>query len=140
MTYQAELEFFKKLLNNFHLTYVIITPDMKALPEPSAGIYRLYARHDDYMKDFWERADKYKDNIIYRINSVCMYRYLFFRLPDTEQPEFMLIGPYVLTEISQKMVLETAEYISLPEEHYHRLQQFLIGLPGFMMKACFFPC
>lgn len=58
-----------------------------------------------------------------------MYRYLFFRLPDTEQPEFMLIGPYVLTEISQKMVLETAEYISLPEEHYHRLQQFLIGLP-----------
>ena len=129
MTYQTELEFFKKLLKNFHLTYVIITPDMKTLPEPSAGIYRLYTRHDDYMKDFWERAEKYKDNVIYRINSICMYRYLFFRLPNTEQPEFMLIGPYVLTEISQKMVLETAEYISLPEEHYHRLQQFLIGLP-----------
>lgn len=129
MTYQAELEFFKKLLKNFHLTYVIITPDMKTLPEPSAGIYRLYTRYDDYMKDFWERADKYKDNVIYRINSICMYRYLFFRLPDTDEPQFMLIGPYVLTEISQKMVLETAEYISLPEEHYHRLQQFLIGLP-----------
>lgn len=129
MTYQAELEFFKKLLKNFHLAYVIITPDMKTLPEPSAGIYRLYTRCDDYMKDFWERADKYKDNVIYRINSICMYRYLFFRLPDTDEPQFMLIGPYVLTEISQKMVLETAEYISLPEEHYHRLQQFLIGLP-----------
>ena len=129
MTYQAELEFFKKLLKNFHLTYVIITPDMKTLPEPSAGIYRLYTRCDDYMKDFWEMADKYKDNVIYRINSICMYRYLFFRLPDTDEPQFMLIGPYVLTEISQKMVLETAEYISLPEEHYHRLQQFLIGLP-----------
>ena len=129
MTYQAELEFFKKLLKNFHLTYVIITPDMKTLPEPSAGIYRLYTRCDDYMKDFWERADKYKDNVIYRINSICMYRYLSFRLPDTDEPQFMLIGPYVLTEISQKMVLETAEYISLPEEHYHRLQQFLIGLP-----------
>lgn len=129
MTYQAELEFFKKLLKNFHLTYVIITPDMKTLPEPSAGIYRLYTRCDDYMKDFWERADKYKDNVIYRINSICMYRYLFFRLPDTDEPQFKLIGPYVLTEISQKMVLETAEYISLPEEHYHRLQQFLIGLP-----------
>ena len=129
MTYQAELEFFKKLLKNFHLTYVIITPDMKTLPEPSAGIYRLYTRCDDYMKDFWERADKYKDNVIYRINSICMYRYLFFRLPDTDEPQFMLIGPYVLTEISQKMVLETAEYISLPEEHYHRLQQFSIGLP-----------
>lgn len=129
MTYQAELEFFKKLLKNFHLAYVIITPDMKTLPEPSAGIYRLYTRCDDYMKDFWERADKYKDNVIYRINSICMYRYLFFRLPDTDEPQFMLIGPYVLTGISQKMVLETAEYISLPEEHYHRLQQFLIGLP-----------
>lgn len=129
MTYQAELEFFKKLLKNFHLTYVIITPDMKTLPEPSAGIYRLYTCCDDYMKDFWERADKYKDNVIYRINSICMYRYLFFRLPDTDEPQFMLIGPYVLTGISQKMVLETAEYISLPEEHYHRLQQFLIGLP-----------
>ena len=129
MTYQAELEFFKKLLKNFHLAYVIITPDMNTLPEPSAGIYRLYTRCDDYMKDFWERADKYKDNVIYRINSICMYRYLFFRLPDTDEPQFMLIGPYVLTEISQKMVLETAEYISLPEEHYHRLQQFLIGLP-----------
>ena len=129
MTYQAELEFFKKLLKNFHLAYVIITPDMKTLPEPSAGIYRLYTRCDDYMKDFWERADKYKDNVIYRINSICMYRYLFFRLPDTDEPQFMLIGPYVLTEISQKMVLEIAEYISLPEEHYHRLQQFLIGLP-----------
>ena len=129
MTYQAELEFFKKLLKNFHLAYVIITPDMKTLPEPSAGIYRLYTCCDDYMKDFWESADKYKDNVIYRINSICMYRYLFFRLPDTDEPQFMLIGPYVLTEISQKMVLETAEYISLPEEHYHRLQQFLIGLP-----------
>ncbi len=129
MTYQAELEFFKKLLKNFHLAYVIITPDMKTLPEPSAGIYRLYTCCDDYMKDFWERADKYKDNVIYRINSICMYRYLFFRLPDTDEPQFMLIGPYVLTGISQKMVLETAEYISLPEEHYHRLQQFLIGLP-----------
>ena len=129
MTYQAELEFFKKLLKNFHLAYVIITPDMKTLPEPSAGIYRLYTCCDDYMKDFWERAYKYKDNVIYRINSICMYRYLFFRLPDTDEPQFMLIGPYVLTEISQKMVLETAEYISLPEEHYHRLQQFLIGLP-----------
>lgn len=129
MTYQAELEFFKKLLKNFHLAYVIITPDMKTLPEPSAGIYRLYTCCNDYMKDFWERADKYKDNVIYRINSICMYRYLFFRLPDTDEPQFMLIGPYVLTGISQKMVLETAEYISLPEEHYHRLQQFLIGLP-----------
>ena len=129
MTYQTELEFFKKLLKNFHLAYVIITPDMKTLPEPSAGIYRLYTCCDDYMKDFWERADKYKDNVIYRINSICMYRYLFFRLPDTDEPQFMLIGPYVLTGISQKMVLETAEYISLPEEHYHRLQQFLIGLP-----------
>ena len=101
MTYQAELEFFKKLLKNFHLTYVIITPDMKTLPEPSAGIYRLYTCCDDYMKDFWERADKYKDNVIYRINSICMYRYLFFRLPDTDEPQFMLIGPYVLTGLSQ---------------------------------------
>lgn len=131
MSYRAEFEFFKKLLENFHLTYTLITLDTKRLPDSSIGIGRLLDEKGDYMKEFRKQQDRYEDNIVYRISSACMYRYLLFRLPGAGRsgPEFFLIGPYMLTEVSKKVIYDVAAYLSYPEKYYRRLEQFFLGLP-----------
>lgn len=131
MTYKAEFEFFKKLLENFHLTYTLITPDTEKLPDSSTGVYRLLGEKGNYMEDFRKEQDRYEDNVVYRISSACMYRYLLFRLPEPGRKgrDFFLIGPYMLTEVTKKMIYDVAEYISFPEKHYRRLEQFFVGLP-----------
>lgn len=129
MRYKAELEFFKKLLDNFHLAHTVITRDRKEIPDGSLGIYRLCKKEEDYMERFWKLAEKYEDNVVYRINSACMYRSLLLRLPDTAEEQFMLIGPYMLAELSREMILDIAELISFPQDQYRRLEQFYMGLP-----------
>lgn len=81
------------------------------------------------MERFWKLAEKYEDNVVYRINSACMYRSLLLRLPDTAEEQFMLIGPYMLAELSREMILDIAELISFPQDQYRRLEQFYMGLP-----------
>lgn len=129
MTYGAEFDFFKKLLENFHLAYTVITRETEKLPESSLGLYRVSGQKEDYMTRFWQEADRYEDNVVYRISSSCMYRYLFFRFPATEEEQFLLIGPYMLTELSREMILDIADHISFPQDQYHRLEQFYMGLP-----------
>ena len=82
MEYRAEFEFFKKLLENFHLTYTVITPDTEQLPDGCTGVCRLLEKKGDHMEDFRKEQDRYGDNVVYRISSACMYRYLLFRLPE----------------------------------------------------------
>lgn len=81
------------------------------------------------MERFWKLAEKYEDNVVYRINSACMYRSLLLRLPDTAEEQFMLIGPYMLAELSRERILDIAELISFPQDQYRRLEQFYMGLP-----------
>lgn len=131
MEYRAEFEFFKKLLENFHLTYTVITPDTEQLPDGCTGVCRLLEKKGDHMDDFRKEQDRYEDNVVYRISSACMYRYLLFRLPEPGRKgkDLFLIGPYMLTEVTKKMIYDVAEYLSFPEKHYRRLEQFFVGLP-----------
>lgn len=129
MTYGAEFGFLKKLLENFHLAYTVITRDTRRLPDSLLGLYRLSGQKEDYMIRFRKEWDNYEHNVVYRISSPYMYRYLLFRLPETEEEEFLLIGPYMLTELSREMILDIAEHISFPQDQYRRLEQFYMGLP-----------
>ncbi len=124
-SYKAELTFFEKLLDNFHLPHTILTPEAGEIPEASRGIFRLKGEEGE---NLWSIFAGYEGNVIYRVTSEYMYRYLFFRLPDMEQPSVLLIGPYMVTGVEKEKILHIAERISLPEKYVHRLEQFYTGL------------
>ena len=49
--------------------------------------------------------------------------------------EFLLIGPYMLTELSREMILDIAERISFPQDQYRRIEQFYMGLPRILDES-----
>ncbi len=130
-SYGTEFEFFKKLLNSFHLTYTVLVPGSEELPEISEGIYRVLNPEKSGLESFWNRAERYEGNVIYRILTPYEYRYLLLRLPEAEEPEFLLIGPYMLSgsEMPQNLSYRIAEHLSLSPEYYKRLELFYMRIP-----------
>lgn len=67
MNYQIQLEFFEKLIQNYHLSFYYITEDMETAPEFDYGLRRLINPDFDYLQVAHEFPKFYKPNIIYKV-------------------------------------------------------------------------
>lgn len=54
--------------------------------------------------------------------------YLYFELPETEEPSYLFIGPYTHVQISKEEILASADRISLPPSLYPAFETFYSNL------------
>lgn len=132
MNYKSELEFFKKILKNLQLPAKVLhtfSDDMSTfdLTDIDLGLRRLVLAKqvEDIQKQF---EQLYKPNTIYRIHDEYLCNYILFLLPETDTPEYFLIGPYTLTEIKPQDVLRIAEKSHVTASHFPQLKKYYESL------------
>lgn len=130
MKYEAELNFVKALLNNFHLSFSTVKSPMILPYSPvDYGLRLLF--HPDF--DYPELPDKFekicRPNTIYRVKDFSFCHYLFFRIPDDKESVFAVIGPYTLTVISRKVLLDIFSKFSYPPDILSQLEKYYQEVP-----------
>lgn len=129
MHYEKELLFFQRLIENFHLSFYLFSEPFDSVPNLDLGLRSLISPDNDYRASISKLPDYCQPNKIYRVCDEFLCRYIFFRLPETEKATFVSIGPYTLTEVSSKTLLESAGRFSLPPELFPQLEKYYRNLP-----------
>ncbi len=117
MQHETELLFFKEILENSHIPcHIIRTSDDSAGTVYDFGLRRLALPEIDYREQFLRFCRQYKDDVLYRVFDPFLCRYYLFQVPDDEAGTYVLVGPYVETEITAQDIMKIAERFGLP--HY----------------------
>ena len=81
MQHEAELHFFQKLLEQFHLNFRILCDSHGTIPDPDLGLRRLLNPDTDYLLSF-NASVLTKPQGVYKIEDEFFCHYFFFRLPE----------------------------------------------------------
>ncbi len=134
MNYVKELQFAEKLFNNFRLNTCCIT-ERSALEEKGSHIFGL----QDILNYRYDAKDTFglllkncKENTIYQFKNVLLCNYIVFKLPQTEEPTYVYIGPYSKHNITKQEILSLAEQFHVAPGNLTQLEQFYMDLPLFL--------
>lgn len=130
MRYEAELNFVKALLGNFHLSFTTVK-NPAALPYSPVdfGLRLIFCPDFDYSQLFDRFREICRPNTIYRLKDFSYCHYLFFLIPDGEETVFGVVGPYTLTVISRKVLLDIFGKLSCPPELLPQLENYYQEVP-----------
>lgn len=129
MHYDTQLDFVKRLLNNFHIHTTFIDSAYKDLPEFDLGLRRMIYNETDYKKLFADIPPVIQPNVIYRIQDSFFCNYICLQLPDPgTPPRYLFIGPYSTREITKQLLLQLAERFTLSPQRFTELQKFYATL------------
>lgn len=130
MKYEAELNFVKALLSNFHLSFTTVkNPAALPFSPVDLGLRLHFCPDFNYPELFTKFKKICRPNTIYRVMDFSCCRYLFFRIPDERETVFGVIGPYTLTMISKKDLPGIFSKISCPPELLPWLEGYYRKVP-----------
>lgn len=129
MKYDAELQFFMKLLKNLDISVYILTKDDDGGMTEKLDVYFKWNLGLSYSKIYERIAEICRPACFYHASDDIFCDYILFQLPDTEEPSYMLIGPYAKTNIKREAILERAGRLSLPPELFPQLEWFYMKAP-----------
>lgn len=128
MQNEAELHFFQKLLEPFHLNFRIIRGNFGPMPELDLGLRHLINPDTDYMNEFQRLCTLCQEDKVYQIEDEFFCHYFFFRLPDDEEASYAFLGPYRLSSISTEFLLKNAKKSAFPNSLLMQLQLYYQSL------------
>lgn len=129
MFYAAELSFFRKMFGNLHIDSNE-TVEGEPVPEKlDKGIREFLRLENDYDSLFANLHKKLAPNTIYKIKDGFYCRYIMFLLPKTEKKTALVIGPYLNTEITRQMIVNSSEKYGIPESLTSHLIKYFGNLP-----------
>lgn len=131
--YEAEWEFFCKLIQNFHLNLSIVGRDTKVMPEYDMGLRRIIYGEKDYFKIYSETtAEKVVECVqerkIYRATDVYSCSYICFKRSEKED-SVVLIGPYTQMPVGKQQIMDCIEQMNLPSEILPALERYYCDVP-----------
>lgn len=131
MDYKRELLFVEKLLNNFRLNISYITKKSLSGNEDEHifGLQDILNYHHNVKDTFQLLQDNCEPNTIYQLENILLCNYLVFKLPQTEEPTYIYIGPYSKHPISRQEILTLAEKFHVAPGNLTQLEQFYMDLP-----------
>lgn len=127
MNYQTELNFFEKLMQNYHISYHYIKENMDSVPEIDFGVRRLFFPDMDYNETTRELLQLYAPSTIYKVQDYFSCSYILFQMPNTEEITYMIIGPYMQNAFTPEMLLE--KFPDSPATILPQLEKFYTDLP-----------
>lgn len=130
MKFEAELNFVKDLLSNFHLTFTTVqkTSDLPFL-SLDLGLRQLLFPDLDYRKISENLEHTCLPNTIYRMKDLSLCNYLFFLIPDEHEKIYAIIGPYTLTAVSPQNLPDIFASLSCPAKLLPQLEKYYQEVP-----------
>lgn len=114
--YEAELNFLKKLLAQYHLNVHLIDSAYKAGEKIDLGLRKFLGLEDDYEKSFHAIVQRTKPNTIYNISDDFFCNYIILLLPDhtLSEKRFLVIGPYTEQDFTKQDIFKAIEKYQVP--------------------------
>ncbi len=104
MFYEKELNLLKKSFEKCHIAVTV--KDADELSEKNFGIEK----------------DDIREKTLYREDNI-FYQFVFLKLPDMQNEQYLLIGPYAAEEVSHEKILEAAEKLELSVQQAAELEK-----------------
>lgn len=127
MLFEKELLFLRHTLKRNNIQVLVINSNDLLDERFDYSMQHLFF-NNDYSKRFCDFFGELSSKTIYKVDSGFLLHYIFISLPETEN-EVLIIGPYILRDISRHQVIEQAEKFSLPPKDLIRLEQFYSTIP-----------
>lgn len=131
MSFERELAFAEKLLQHFRIRLRYITYDNPDVFPTShgSGLQDILNFSFDAASVF-EIIDKHcKPNTFYRMRNALLCQYILFRIPKENETLFAYIGPYALSPIEKKEIMNLAEMFKVSPANIDQLEQFYASIP-----------
>lgn len=129
MNYNAELNFFKKMVFNFNLDCKVVEEPFDAASATDKGLRHLLYQDFDYEKIAAEFSHTYEPRTIYRIHDRFYCHYFLLRLPDTDVLTYLILGPYLTEDITEAAILAMIERFSLAPGLLPQLEKYYQDIP-----------
>lgn len=129
MTYDTELNFFKKMVFNFNLDCKVVEEPFDAASATDKGLRQLLYQDFDYEKIVAEFSHTYEPRTIYRIHDRFYCHYFLLRLPDTEVLTYLILGPYLTEDITEEAILTMTDRFSLAPGLLPQLEKYYQDIP-----------
>jgi len=128
MHYDAELRFLRDSFEKCYLKSRIIDASEPFSAWADLGVRALFYTDDIYSRSFSEMLPDMKASVIYKYTDSLMCCYMFLLMPG-EQERILLIGPYLLSDLSEQQVLEGAEKFGLEPRYVQQLKSYYSDIP-----------
>lgn len=129
MTYDTELNFFKKMVFNFNLDCRVVEEPFDAESATDKGLRQLLYQDFDYEKIVAEFSHTYEPRTIYRIHDRFYCHYFLLRLPDTKVLTYLILGPYLTEDITEEAILTMIDRFSLAPGLLPQLEKYYQDIP-----------
>lgn len=129
MTYDTELNFFKKMVFNFNLDCKVVEEPFDAASATDKGLRQLLYQDFNYEKIVAEFSHTYEPRTIYRIHDRFYCHYFLLRLPDTKVLTYLILGPYLTEDITEAAILTMIDRFSLAPGLLPQLEKYYQDIP-----------
>lgn len=129
MGYENELLMLRKILDKCHLQNLIVNPNDVVDERVDKGLRSFFTSDFNVKATFSDFFPNIEHNTIYKVSDVFLCRYIFFRLPNLEEKQIFIAGPYVVTDILPQQVLQQCERIGISPKMSGELSAFYSSLP-----------
>lgn len=130
MDFERELNFAKKLLDNFFLPLTLVSRDIRQPSAPPwAELRRLLQQEVDLSYVYSTLHRLCVPRVIYRYRDNLGCNVLIFQVRGGEDPVFAIVGPYLLQPLTREPLLESAGKFSDPEGILPSLERYYREVP-----------
>ncbi len=134
MNYNKELEFFRKILENYRINSCVIPAGDKSYRHADRGLRDSLGLSEDYDQLFCTRHETLTKNMIFKLTDSFNCNYIFILLPESENQETFIAGPYIDREFTQKMIVEAASQYDIPQQLQNQIQKYYTTVPVYTDK------
>lgn len=130
MSFSAELNFFRKAIENFHIdSHIVKVGDtFYSNGKIDRGLRSFFNMQEDYNDTFLHLSGQYKNHVLYLINDVFDCNYFIIMLSETNG-EYLVVGPFLDEEITQERMMASAEKFNLPTQIFSQIEKYYANLP-----------
>ena len=130
MAYEAELNYLKKLLMQFHLNLHLVSDIDHMDDRIDLGLRTFLGLEDDYERSFHSFLHRAQPNTVYKISDDFFCSHVVLLLPDgySDKKTFLIIGPYTEQDFSKQDIWKAIEKYHIPPKLTERIIQYYAGI------------
>ncbi len=134
MSYQKELDFFCKILENYHIGYCVISAGDNSNRTADRGLRDSLGLNADYDQLFCTRHETLCENMIFNLTDSFSCSYVFLLLPNCNGEKTFVAGPFITRELTQQMLIDAAKQYELPRSLQNQIEKYYTGVPVYTDK------
>lgn len=124
MKFQAEINYFLKLMESFRIPVKILIYGVEHPRPLDNGIRMLLNPQTDYKQITDEIILNIDEKVIYKVTDDFNLSYMFMRLPDGVDDKVLSIGPYSSVEITRSLIIRKSKNQAISPDFLSTLEKY----------------